>query len=243
MNQTASIIEIFSSIQGEGPHIGERHTFVRFQDCELSCSFCDTPQTFVANLTCRVEEEPFSKKFVRHPNPISVPQLNQILSTFQDRTISITGGEPLQKPLFLQEWLPTLKTRVLLETAGVHVAELKSIIDWVDIVSMDFKLPSVTGMKPYWDEHVAFLKIAQTKEVYVKIVVSSDTSEEDLQTTLEVIDSINAELPVILQPTTAFAQYRKDPSLENLIAWQSFFLKRLRNVRILPQLHRQWGLL
>ena len=37
-----SIREIFSSIQGEGTHIGEKHVFVRFCKCNLKCDFCDT---------------------------------------------------------------------------------------------------------------------------------------------------------------------------------------------------------
>lgn len=36
------IVEIFTSIQGEGVHMGERATFVRFGGCNLSCEWCDT---------------------------------------------------------------------------------------------------------------------------------------------------------------------------------------------------------
>ena len=41
-----NLIEIFSSFQGEGPHLGEPMAFLRFQDCALSCKFCDTPASF-----------------------------------------------------------------------------------------------------------------------------------------------------------------------------------------------------
>ena len=37
----ANIVEIFSSIQGEGLYIGERHLFIRFKDCNLNCTYCD----------------------------------------------------------------------------------------------------------------------------------------------------------------------------------------------------------
>ena len=131
MSLSAPIIEVFSSIQGEGTHIGERQTFVRFQDCELSCKFCDTPSSFVENKFCLVESPPFSRRFRNLPNPLSVEQLNGILEEFQDSILSITGGEPLQKSPFLQEWLPALRPRwrILLETAGVHVAEFREIAD------------------------------------------------------------------------------------------------------------------
>jgi 7-carboxy-7-deazaguanine synthase len=37
------IIEIFQSIQGEGPAMGRPATFVRLAGCNLSCEGCDTP--------------------------------------------------------------------------------------------------------------------------------------------------------------------------------------------------------
>ena len=36
------IREIFKSIQGEGPHVGEQQVFVRFCGCNLKCRYCDT---------------------------------------------------------------------------------------------------------------------------------------------------------------------------------------------------------
>ena len=37
-----NIIEKFVSIDGEGPTAGELATFIRFQGCNLRCSWCDT---------------------------------------------------------------------------------------------------------------------------------------------------------------------------------------------------------
>ena len=46
----APIIEIFSSIQGEGLLIGERQIFVRFAGCNLDCTYCDTKNSQSANV-------------------------------------------------------------------------------------------------------------------------------------------------------------------------------------------------
>lgn len=242
---TAPVIEIFSSFQGEGPRIGERHLFVRFQDCELSCKFCDTPTSFIVNKFCRVETPPFSKRFRNLPNPLTVEQLNSLLEDFDDRILSVTGGEPLQKAAFLREWLPTLKPRfrVLLETAGVHAFEFREVADDVDIVSMDLKLPSSTGMKPWWREHESFLKAAAGKEIYVKVVVTSETTEEDVRRAMELVGSLNADIPFILQPASAFARFRAIPTIEQVAAWQTLAKSSLKDVRVIPQMHKHIGIL
>jgi organic radical activating enzyme len=242
---TAPVIEVFSSLQGEGPRVGERHLFVRFQDCELSCKFCDTPTSFVVNKFCRVETPPFSKKFRNLPNPLTVAQLNELLADFTESILSVTGGEPLQKVSFLKEWLPTVRPRyrVLLETAGVHSHEFKEIADVVDIVAMDVKLPSSTGMHPWWREHEAFLKAAAGKELYVKVVVTSETTQEDLKRAMELVASVDPDIPFILQPASAFARFRAVPAIEQVAGWQTMAQEALKDVRVIPQMHKQLGVL
>lgn len=238
----AAIIEIFSSFQGEGTHAGERHLFVRFQDCELACKWCDTPATFVDNKFCRVESPPFSKKVKHYPNPVSVASLNEIMTGFSEETIAVTGGEPLQKTAFLKEWLPTLQGKnVLLETAGVHTHELKEVIGWVSIVSMDIKLSSSTGMHPWWREHESFLQIARQQEVYVKVVVTQETEDRHVEKAAALVAGIDPNIPFILQPASATAKFRAIPLPEQLGRWQEIAKTQLADVRVIPQLHKQLG--
>ncbi len=245
MEPQASLIEIFSSLQGEGPRLGERHLFIRFQDCELSCKFCDTPLSFVENRFCRVESPPFSKKFRHLSNPLTASQLTNLLSDFHENILVLTGGEPLQKSSFLKEWLPQVSPRfkILLETAGIHVNEFKDIAEWIDIVSMDLKLPSSTGMHPWWREHEAFLKAVQDKDVYVKIIVTSETTEEDMVKAVHLVKSINEKTPFIIQPASAFGRFRATPSLEQISHWQEMVLEKLEDVRVIPQMHKVLGIL
>lgn len=44
---TFLVSEIFSSIQGEGPHTGRPSVFLRLATCNLSCAWCDTPYTWL----------------------------------------------------------------------------------------------------------------------------------------------------------------------------------------------------
>lgn len=238
----APIIEVFASFQGEGTHAGERHLFVRFQDCELACKWCDTPATFVENRFCRVEFPPFSKKMRHYPNPVSVASLVEILKDFHEETIAVTGGEPLQKTPFLKEWLPQMKGRkILLETAGVHVPELREILGFVSIVSMDIKLSSSTGMHPWWREHEDFLRVAREKEVYVKVVVTQETEDRHVERAIKLVFSIDPKIPFLLQPASPTVKFRAVPLADQLARW-SEMAGILSDVRVLPQIHKQLNL-
>ncbi|MGE4653124.1 MAG: 7-carboxy-7-deazaguanine synthase QueE, partial [Myxococcota bacterium] len=53
----ANLVEVFSSIQGEGPHVGASTVFVRFGGCDLRCAWCDSPHTWLPSKRCRLEVE------------------------------------------------------------------------------------------------------------------------------------------------------------------------------------------
>ncbi len=252
MDNDAAIIEIFSSYQGEGMHVGERQLFIRFQDCELSCKFCDTPLTFVPNKFCRLESPAFSKKYQHLPNPITQETLHKIVSSFEDDTVVLTGGEPLQKVYFLREWLPEFRIqhpdkKIMVETAGVHFGEFIELAEWIDIVSMDIKLPSSTGMHPWWREHEAFLKaVLKTnprKEQYIKNVISNETEEKDVRKAMDLIAAMDATIPVILQPASLYGRFRAIPTIDQIAHWETMMKKALKNIRIIPQIHKQMGIL
>jgi organic radical activating enzyme len=226
------VTEIFSSLQGEGVHVGARQIFVRFKECNMDCSYCDTPN--------RIPAKEYSAK--------------ELLSEIEalekkdgpHHSVSLTGGEPLMYAEFLKEFLPLLKKkgfRAYLETNGTMPGELKQVIGLVDIVAMDLKLPSSTKGAAYWKEHTGFLKIACAKEVFVKAVVTADTEEGDIRRAVALVKSVDAGIPLIIQPATKVRRSDKAVGKERL---DHFFemvsAGGIKDACVIPQMHKILGI-
>jgi len=229
---TARVIEVFPSIQGEGIYVGRRHLFVRFWNCNMACHYCDTdyrgPYREITEQVLQAEVE----SHLRDSGPF--------------HAVSLTGGEPLLWPDFLRSWLPRLKSlgvRTYLETNGTLDAPLKELLEWIDIVAMDLKPPSATADRPVWPAHAAFLRAANGsgKEIFVKIVVTAETKEEELRQSYQLVAEVNREIPVVLQPVTPWGPVRRVPSEEQVIRWARAGEELLADVRVLPQVHRMLG--
>lgn len=219
----AKISEIFKSVQGEGAYQGVEQVFVRLFGCNLNCWFCDTQQELF-------EEESY----------LNVVKKIREYKNFH--SVSFTGGEPLLQVDFLRKIIPELKKyeyKVYLETNGVLCDSLEKIIENVDIVSMDFKLPSSTFGSSFWNEHEKFLKVARQKEVFVKAVVGKKTKKEDLFFTSEIIAGVDKKIPLFLQPNF----FEIGQELTNKINEFIELSKRyLDTVKISQQMHKIQGI-
>lgn len=243
MATTACIKEIFSSLQGEGPYLGEKMTFIRFANCRFGCKWCDTDH--LAGSLMNVFKTSAETPSETIENPVGITTLIEIVSGFTDKTISITGGEPLEQTDFLEEFLPYLHRNktILLETNGVNFAELKRVINFIDIVSMDIKLPSSTGRDAFWEEHKNFLttSLGHEKEIYIKLVVTSSTTDRDINEAIKLISATNRFVPVTIQPVTPTEEFHETVSEERLLSMKRLIGSWLPNVSITPQMHREWG--
>ncbi len=245
---SAVLNEIFASIQGEGPWVGERHIFVRFQGCDLRCRYCDTPASAALSVAgsdgtfFNAQATSTASPIMEHQNnPVSPSRLTELCSRLavpgpSRATISLTGGEPLLQHLFLAEWLPAVKVRfrIFLETGGVRADAIYVLRELIDVVSMDFKLPSATGLGPLWNEHDRFLQAAGNAAVIVKAVVTCDTSLEDIFASARLIARRNDAIPLVLQPASGSLQ----PDAGMLVNFQNAALSIIPDVRVIPQVHK-----
>lgn len=235
-----SIIEIFSSVQGEGKYVGCRQVFVRFEGCNLACRYCDTENAPGAHPHCRIERQAGSQLFYERENPLTPMQaaeeINRLLAETPHQAVSFTGGEPLLQAEFIHALRPLLAVPFFLETNGTCVPQLEEIIEDVDIISMDIKLPSVLS-RPVWEEHRRFLAVARRKDLYLKMVLSAETTREEFEAAIRLIGACAPDTLLVLQPVTPFGGCVAIAP-ERMLAAQSFAAKRLRDVRVIPQTHR-----
>ena len=206
------VVETFASINGEGPCAGELALFVRFQGCNLRCSYCDT-------MWVNAPDCPYTEQ---SPEDIVAKILQRGI-----RNITLTGGEPL-----LQPEMPALLTlladhpelRVEVETNGaVDLAPFCKTSR--PVFTMDYKLPSCGWERAMRVENFALLQQDDT----VKFVCGS---AEDLGRAAQVIaeQELTKRCHVYLSPV--FGAIKPAEMVEYMLA------QRLNGVRLQLQLHK-----
>ncbi|MBQ8847853.1 MAG: 7-carboxy-7-deazaguanine synthase QueE [Candidatus Gastranaerophilales bacterium] len=210
------IKEIFTSIQGEGVCVGEKHIFVRFCKCNLKCAYCDTDFSY-AN----------AKEY-------TIDELYERLKDVNCETISFTGGEPLSDIEFLLEFLKRYKNKlnkkIYLETNGTLYQNFVQIIDFVDIVAMDIKLESATRQRNRYFENEKFLHLAQRKELFIKVVFDENINEAEIDEVARLAKTYKRG--IILQP--------KMPINNNVNLYEIFekFYSKHKDTRLICQTHK-----
>lgn len=256
---TAHLVEMFSSVQGEGIHVGASTLFVRFGECDLRCRWCDTPHSWIRAKTARIERERGTSAFFEVANPVPVARLRaaaEDLELVSHRFVSFTGGEPLLQPEPLVELATAFRERgplIHLETHGLHADALVSVLPVVDVVSMDWKLasdvrrasdPKSGRVDDFHAAHGEFLRIALgAPEVMVKVVVTASTSDEEIDAMMHCVLGVSPEVLVIVQPVTPCGGVSTAPSAQRVLGLSARLERSLPNVRLIPQTHRLYGAL
>ncbi len=122
--QKLPVMEEFYSIQGEGFNMGKAAYFLRIGGCDVGCSWCDSKESWNADLFPPVDVRPIIERIVNSPA----------------KTVVITGGEPSNYPLdFLTSELKDRGVKTMIETSGTNT--LTGVWDWICLSPKQFQPP------------------------------------------------------------------------------------------------------
>lgn len=206
------VAEQFVSINGEGPRAGELAVFVRFQGCNLRCSYCDTQ--WANERDCAFVER-------------SPEEIDRSVRALGVTNVTLTGGEPLLQPEMGR------LLALLLRDGGLRVEiETNGAVDLAPFCAqsrpaftMDYKLPS-SGMEGFMKpSNFALLEAQDT----VKFVCGS---QEDLDRAGAVIreQALPGRCHVYLSPVFG--------AIEPVQLVDFLARERLNEVRVQLQLHK-----
>ena len=209
------INEVFFSIQGEGLLIGTPALFVRFQGCNLRCSWCDEKSAL-----------DFDKPSTSYIEAIG--KIENLLHIYSPSLIVITGGEPLLNEDFINifNYLKSLKKTIQIET---NASLLK---DDTQATLKSYEHTYITLSPKYPTNYFVDPKFLAFEMKELKIVVDEHLNEEVLKR-----DYIK---PFIDNGLLIFQPLWEDGKLKFLD--KAIELSQQFNARMIPQMHKLLGL-
>lgn len=191
--------EIFGpTIQGEGHSAGIHCMFVRLADCNLACTWCDTPYSWaftrakIAKHQSATERsgEPYSRD--RETTMMSIDEIWTRLSSFWPMfdvptSVIISGGEPMLQQHNLVQLCKLLQThqhKVHIETAGT-LRPIDDLDFYVDQFNVSPKLAH-SGNDPARSITDALFAYSCNDKAWFKFVVKT---LDDLNEVSEIADT------------------------------------------------------
>lgn len=125
------VMEEFYTLQGEGYNMGKAAYFVRIGGCDVGCSWCDSKESWNADIF----------------PPVDVDLVIENAKKTPASTVVITGGEPSMYPMdYLTSRFQSEGITTMVETSGAHV--LSGSWDWICLSPKKYSPPhsSVYGI-------------------------------------------------------------------------------------------------
>jgi organic radical activating enzyme len=235
------VVDIFSSLQGEGTRVGTPVVFIRLYGCNLECVWCDTKEAWDTELTSNNYEEMGIKDIVEYVHRSGLD------------TVVVTGGEPLardqEKLVELSEQLFDMGITTEVETNGSIVPKMGHLFDRYNISP---KLSS-SGNELYFDKVEEFMEKTLYAKKQLKFVVAG---KEDMEEVIEFlgrkkvkglmkfvnndVDTENNIVDIVLQPEYNSLDMRQLYQLYDYYRRKVAMLREYpyNNIRIIPQTHK-----
>ncbi len=181
------VVEIYDSIQGEGPHVGQATTFVRFGGCNLRC-----PGWGSGLLPDGTEVLGCDTIFAVYPewrHTWESMDYTDIISRIHTKNVTLTGGEPfIQRSKELYEFQKELRATGY--TIDIFTNGSRPFPEWIKYTSVtlivDYKLPGSGEYGAFNEGNVKTLNKRVGSQHAIKFVCKD---EHDFRTALEDIDT------------------------------------------------------
>lgn len=245
VSHAGNIAEVFVSIQGEGIFVGVLQVFVRTAGCSRRCVYCDTPAARTVTPRCALRGDGETRYT---ENPVSAAE---IVSFVRSRvavnpgvhSVSVTGGEPLEQTDFLMGFLPRLRSiglPIYLETNGLEEPACGAVAPYIDIVSLDIKLPSLCGGGDHFTTYRRVLPHFDSADLFTKVVVTGDEERDEFIEAVGLVAAFDRSIPFVIQPA-----HREDTAARiltpELLRYYITAAAHLDDVRVIPQCHHIMG--
>lgn len=227
-NAKIPAIEIFPSIQGEGIFAGRKTYFVRLWGCDNNCSWCDEGSH-------------------RDPSaPIIASNVEEVMR-YLDRNVckvvTLTGGNPCIRDL--TDLTKTLKENgfeIHIETQGTAIPGWLRNVDFITLSPKGPSSGNPTDLLKLQQKLKNFKGIALQFKIVVMIHPDGSIDKFDMETLRKVVR--------MWPKNYVIAQLGDNGSEQNIATYTERYGKlcnyiledpELKNVRILPQLHKLAG--
>ena len=215
--------EIFPAIQGEGTLVGTPQVFVRLQNCNFSCIYCDSKSTWG-----------------KGGRQMEIQEVIEEIEKYNLESVCMTGGEPTLQ-------IDSVRLCCELQNLGYYVSAQTNGSRWTpllgiaDKICMDMKPPSLGEDGKLQYSNLSYIKkldcndevkvlIGGKKELNYAHLVNNIASRLGIPTILQIKNNIyqNTRMDLI----------RKYKDLVDTVIFDGFKAP----YRILPQLHVLiWG--
>ena len=259
--QSLAVVEIFPTLQGEGPFVGQPAVFVRLGGCNLTCNFCDTEfeafkEMSVLDVIARVHEFAVSKPSPDAPERAPTSPKGEVTLRPQWGTNNEAGatsplGEVEKRPLrFSGEGMPTRLLRDLVVITGGEPLRQNITPLCEALIEAGLRVQIETN-GTLWRELPAAVNIVCSPKMTdghyhplrpdllarvdaLKFIVSADAGDYHA---VGEVGQARTGIPVYVQPMDEYDPARNAANLAHALA-----LAQKHGYRLSTQMHKIWGI-